>query len=61
MSNKTLSLKPAFGFGTLVHTVLDNKEEKTLFKVLSLQINIDSTIAYGCVNEAGEWSWYKAY
>lgn len=56
-----IEIHPTFKFDDIVKTILDYKGDPERYRVVSFQINIDSTISYGCTDIKGDWHWFKAY
>lgn len=50
-----------FNYGDIVKTLLDHKGDPERFRVVSVQINIDQSIAYGVTDIKGDWRWFKGY
>jgi hypothetical protein len=46
-----------YDFGDLVVPFIGDK----IFRVVSIQVNMDKTVTYGCADDVGKWEWFKEY
>lgn len=44
-----------YDFGEIVMPFLGDTE----YRVVSIQVNMDDSIVYGCADKDGKWEWFK--
>ena len=55
--NKESNIELQYNFKDKITTILGTKE----YIVMSLQINMDKEVTYGCADESGDWKWFRSY
>jgi len=46
-----------YNFGDLVMPFIGDK----IYRVVSIQVDMDKTVTYGCTDNEGKWEWFKGY
>lgn len=59
--NMKIELHSEYKYGEQVQTILDDGVDPIKYMVVSLQINMDKSVVYGCTDMKGEWHWFKGY